>query len=72
MTLQARQFDAGTVVFCYLLPGGLSKLMPVLREVLERRDCVLTTLTWPVPGLDDRLCSSTDGFHIYCSDAPRD
>ena len=69
MELSSGKFEAGTVVFCYLLPAGLEKLRPMLRETLERRECVLTTLTWPVPGLDDLLSSSSSGagFHVYCS-----
>lgn len=73
LTLRADAFPPHTAVFCYLLPAGLAKLAPLLREVLATRRCALCTLRWPAPGLEDLRLEAPPGtaFHVYCSPGTR-
>eukprot|EP00873_Tetraselmis_striata_P027769 jgi/Tetstr1/448033/TSEL_035334.t1 len=73
LALPAARFAPGTVIFCYLLPAGLAKIAPLLREVLGAVPAALATLRWAVPGLEDlRLDAPDKGFRVYCSQRVRD
>mmetsp|Transcript_28177 Transcript_28177/g.70675 ORF Transcript_28177/g.70675 Transcript_28177/m.70675 type:complete len:137 (-) Transcript_28177:146-556(-) len=73
LALPAARFAPGTVIFCYLLPAGLAKIAPLLREVLGTVPAALATLRWAMPGLEDlRLDAPDKGFRVYCSQRVRD
>jgi len=57
-------------VFVYLLPSALTKLAPILLEVVKQDHKVVMSMEWPIPELAQYQVQSTAGdeqFYIYHS-----